>query len=102
VKPTEGQQPVKPTWPRTVPLKYPIQFGSETITQLEFRRGKAGDMKGISLKDEVPANDLMLIASRLCGRAPKVIELVDIEDIGEVTDIALDFYVSFLAAGKKR
>lgn len=88
-------------WPVTVTLKHPFDHGSERISKLEFRRGRAGDMKGIALKDNVPADDLMKIASRLCGQTVKVLEQLDIDDVGEVTDIALDFYVKYIAAGRK-
>jgi hypothetical protein len=98
-----AEEPAAPTWPRSVKLKHPIEYTDERISSLEFRRGRAGDMKGISLQDgSVPANDLMVIASRLCGQPLKVIELLDIDDVGEVTDIALDFYVKYLTATKKR
>lgn len=95
----EAEAPV--VWPRVVKLKHPIDFGDERITSLEFRRGRVGDMKGIKHRQDLPSEDLHLIASRLCGQPIKVIELLDIEDAGEVVNIALDFYVRYLAAGKK-
>ncbi len=94
--------PAPPTWPRIVTLKHPIKFGSETITSLEFRRGQLRDMKGIKLRDDLPADDLTLIASRMCGQTTNALGLIDIEDAGEVTDIALDFYKAYLGAGRKR
>lgn len=99
---TEEPVVVAPTWPRTVTLKYPVTHTDDRIATLEFRRGVAGDMKGISLRGDIAANDLMVIAARLCGQPLKVIEMLDIDDVGEVTDIALDFYVKYLTATKKR
>ena len=98
----EADTEAKPerSWPVKLPLKHPIEHGSERISELEFRRGRAGDMKGIALRDNLPADDLMLIAARLCGQTTKVIEKLDMDDVGEVTDIALDFYVKYLKAGK--
>lgn len=87
-------------WPVVITLKYPVDFGSERITQLEFRRGRMGDAKGLKLREEIPTNDLLLIASRMCGRPVAALELLDIEDGGEVTAIAMDFYVRYLGAGK--
>lgn len=89
-------------WPFTLKLKHPVDFGSERITELVFRRGRAGDMKNIVLRDDLPANDLTLIASRLCGKPTKVIDLLDMDDVGEVNDIAMDFYLKYLAVGRKR
>ena len=93
----------KPQWPVTVTLKHPVEFGETRITSLEFRRGKIGDMKGIKFGGDIPSEHLILVASRLCGQPIKVIEMLDIEDSGEVMDIALGFFVKFLvAAGRKR
>ncbi|MGN6105102.1 MAG: phage tail assembly protein [Kofleriaceae bacterium] len=98
----EETAPPAPVWPRIVTLQHPVKLGSELITSLEFRRGRMGDSKGIELRDKVPTNDLMLIASRLSGRPLAVIEKLDVDDVGEVTDIALDFYLKFLGGGGKR
>lgn len=89
-------------WPQVIKLSHPFDFAGETITELTFRRGKLGDIKGIKLSKEVPLDQIMLVASRLCGKPIKVIELLDFEDAGEVTDIALDFYKACLTAGSKQ
>lgn len=91
-----------PAWPRVVKLRHPIDLGSERITSLEFRRGRIGDLKGMSLGETVPAAHLVLIASRLSGQLPKVIEMLDVDDAGEVMDIALDFFGKCLTAGGTR
>lgn len=90
------------TWPHVVNLKYPIEFGSERITRLELRRGRVGDTKGLKLSGEVPMDHLVTIASRLSGQPVRVIEMLDVEDAGEVMDAALDFFAMCLATGKKR
>ncbi len=87
------------TWPVVLHLKHPFDFGSERVTSLEFRRGRAGDMKNVRLGDDLAANDIALIASRLCGRPVKVIDMLDMDDMGEVTSIALDFYARYLRTG---
>lgn len=88
------------TWPRVVKLKHPFKFGDELVEELEFQRGKVRDAKGIEFGDTVSADQLMLIAARLCGRTPKLIEMLDVEDAGEAMDIALSFYTSYLGTGK--
>lgn len=87
-------------WPRVVRLRYPIEWGSESITQLTFRRGRLGDIKAMRLSKEVPTDQLVTIASRLSGQPTQVIEKLDVDDAGEVLAIALDFYGRCLGAGK--
>lgn len=91
-------------WPRTVVLSRPVSFGKETIEQLVFQRGTFGVLKGLGLSpDRVPTFDeCMMIASRLCGQSPKVMELLDPDDADEVIAIALGFFNRCLGAGKKR
>lgn len=87
-------------WPRTITLKYPVDRGSERITQLTVRRGRLGDLKGIKLGGDVAADDLMLVASRMCGQPRDVIEKLDPEDAEEVMSLVLDFFSKCLGAGK--
>lgn len=98
----EIEKPDERTWPRVIKLLHPIQHGTETITSIEIRRGKIGDIKGMKLGGDVPADQLMLLASRLSGQPVAVIEQLDAEDGGEVMALALDFYGQCLVGGKKR
>ena len=83
---TSGQQ-----WPITVKLAHPIEFGKSTIDELVFQRGTLGMMRGIVPGTIPPADDLMRVASMLCGHSVKVIEKLDPDDAGEVLAIALGF-----------
>ena len=56
-------------------------------------------MKGIEIGKTVSTNSLLLIASRMSGQPAQVIERVDIDDVGEVMEIALGFYKAFLGGG---
>lgn len=97
-----SEQPAR-TWPATITLKHPIDFGETKIAELTFRRGRVADMKGIKFGGDIPSEHLVIVASRLCGQPTKVIEMLDADDAGEVMSIALDFFVKFLvAAGRKR
>jgi len=88
-------------WPVTIKLGVPVQFGKETIESLTFQKGSFGVIKGMRI-DRVPTvDDLMLIASRLSGRALKVIESLDPDDADEVTAIALGFFGRCRGAGKQ-
>jgi hypothetical protein len=89
-------------WPAIVRLKHPVDFGSERITSLEFRRGRMGDLKGVKVDGIPPVDQLMLIASRMCGQPIKALEMLEDEDGAEVLEIALVFFARCLGGGKKR
>lgn len=89
-------------WPVVVTLAHPVEFGSQRITSLELRRGRAGDVKDMKLSGELPTAHLILIVSRLSGQPTQVIERLDVDDAGEVMAIALDFYGRFLGGGRTR
>jgi hypothetical protein len=90
---------VERQWPVTVKLTHPINFADETITELKFRRGRMGDVRGMT-PDRMPSMDeLMLLASRMCGQPVKVMELLDGDDGPEVLAIALGFFAKFLGTG---
>ena len=90
-------------WPKTVKLGSPIEFGKETILELVFPAGHFGILKGMNIpSDRMPNFDeLMVIASRLCGRPLKVIEMLDPDDAGEVASVATIFFSRFHRAGKR-
>ena len=99
---TSNETDAPPVWPRVITLQHPVQFASETITSLTFRRGRAGDIKGLKLGETVPAEQLITIASRMCGKPTQVIELLDVDDAAEVMALALGFYGRCLGGGSAR
>ena len=91
-------------WPVTIELKSPVDYGSKCITELVFRRGRLGDLKGLpvgSMKD-MKIDNLAQIAANMCGQPLKVIELLSDEDAAEVIEIALGFFARCLTGGRKR
>lgn len=92
------------TWPVTVTLRKPIQFGKELIESLEFRDGCAGDLRNLNLKvGQAPTDDQLLdLAGRMCGRTPKALDRLSAEDCGEVKEIALGFWVRSQPGGRTR
>ena len=92
----------KREWPVTIVLGTPVEFGKETIESLEFKKGSFGVLKGLNIGvDRAPSyEELMMIASRLCGRPLKVIESLDPDDADEVMGIALGFFGRCRGAGK--
>lgn len=92
----------KREWPITIHLGTPIQFGKEAIEELVFQKGSFGVLKGLNIGiDRTPSyEELMTIASRLCGRPLKVIESLDPDDADEVLAVALGFFGRCRGAGK--
>lgn len=88
-------------WPVLVTLKHPVDLGSERITSLEFRRGRLGDLKGMSVDGIPPVDQLLLLASRMCGKPIAVLERIDGDDGEEVLELALTFFARCLGAGKR-
>lgn len=87
---------------KIIKLRRPIEFGRETIEELQFRRGRLGDLKGIKISTEIAVDDIMLIASRMSGLVLPAIQKLDEEDAGEVAEHVLGFYERCLQAGSKR
>ncbi len=88
-------------WPVVVELQTPIELGKSTVTRIELRRGRWGDISDINLSDKLPANQLMLIASRLSGQPLGVIQRLDMDDTGPVFTAVMDFYVRCLGGGSR-
>ena len=90
-------------WPVTVTLSAPITFNKETIDELVFPKGTFGVLKGLNIAiDRMPTIDeLMMIASRLCGRPITVIERLDPDDASEVATVAILFFSRCRGAGKR-
>jgi hypothetical protein len=87
-------------WPVEIRLGVPIQFGKESIESLTFQKGNFGMLKGIPTERGPNWDELMVLASRLCGRSLKVIELLDPDDAAEVTAMALGFFGRCRGAGR--
>lgn len=86
---------------KVLKLRSPIEFGDRTIDELGFRKGRMGDLKGVTVReDSIEWNAVVAIASRLCGHPTGVIEKLEEEDAGEVTSIVLGFYTRCLGAGR--
>jgi hypothetical protein len=90
------------TWPRSVALGTPVQFGKTLITSLVFQRGTLGVLRGMSLDvDRLPDVDrLLMIASKLCGQPPGMLDMLAPDDVQEVLAIALAFFARCRGGGK--
>jgi hypothetical protein len=87
-------------WPFVLTLKRPIDFADERIAKLEFREGCLGDLKSIKVTREgITIDQLMLIASRMCGQPVKVIEMLKGKDGADALAVARDFFTESLTGG---
>jgi hypothetical protein len=87
--------------PVTVKLDEPIEFGSETISELTIRSPKAKDMRGLPMEGANIGHILDLVA-KLCGQPPSVIDELGTADLLKVSEHVANFIPAGLAIGKKR
>lgn len=77
---------------KTIKLKSPIQFGSETITQLRLRPPKAKDMRGLPL--QMNMDSMLTLAGRCAEQPPSVIDELSFEDLQAVMEAITSFLPS--------
>jgi hypothetical protein len=74
-----------------ITLKNPIIVGSETIDKLTFARPlRAGDLRGVPIND-MCFEHMLLVAGRLCGQPPKVMDKLESEDMLDVLAVISTF-----------
>ncbi len=82
------------------PLKTPIKFGTETISEFELRRLKAKDFR--SLPAELGFDDMLSLASASAAQPPSVIDELDAEDMTALMAVVAGFLGSSPKIGKRR
>lgn len=91
--------------PEAYTLTHPIQFGSETISELQLKPS-AGAFKGFS---QVVRDDgsvvfdpyaLALVAVRMAGKAPAVADKLHPADMNRLAQVAMSFLVGGHETGK--
>ncbi len=89
--------------PIKITLDTPIQYGSETITQVTIdRKPNAGDM--VFAMDEASAKDgstkqgtlVLALASRICDVSEPVLKKLDVSDFMKVSGVVSGFLPSGL------
>lgn len=74
-----------------ITLKFPIQFGDETISEVTLRRPRGKDLKGLHNLKESHDDQLKLMA-RLIGHPLSVVEDMDLAtDLQKVMEATMDF-----------
>lgn len=77
--------------PVVITLQTPVSQGTESITTLEFKRPLKGrDLKGLPL--EFGFEHLLVLAGRLCGQPPSVMDQLEGEDLLAVVETAGAFF----------
>lgn len=73
---------------KTYELKHPIEFGKETILELEIQRVKAKHLRGLPLNPGF--EDMLNLLKEVTGRPKTVIDELDIEDVQPLMDLLGD------------
>ncbi len=76
-----------------ITLSYPIEFGTRTVDELEFREVTAAEMR--SVKPNMSIGDLLDIAQKLCDQNKSVMNKLRAEDVNKV----LEYVGNALAGG---
>lgn len=79
---------MEPTTKR-LKLKEPIEFGSETITELVIRKPKAKDFR--RMPAELKMGDMLDLLGTLCGQPKAVIDELCVEDMNAANEIVAGF-----------
>ncbi len=79
---------------QTIKLKKPIEFGSDTITELNLREPTLGDLQGINLEEMMLADNVMAILSRISGVSLAAIKKLSFQDLAPVSALLGSFFAS--------
>lgn len=82
-----------------IALGWPIENGSETISELNFRRPRAKDLRSFGTEMGVP--EILGLAGVLSAQPPSVIDKLDIDDVAQVVKAVEGFFEKFRPAGDK-
>lgn len=78
-------------------LAEPVQFGSETIDTLEFRKPVGKDMRRMPTKPDI--SSMMDFAATLCGQPPSFFDMMSAEDVLAAVELVTDFLPSGQGTG---
>lgn len=96
---SEKKQILKSSKTEKYILQYPVTFGSDIVTELEIRRPKAKDIRGLkaSTTGEFEFNELLKIVANITDQPDPLIGELDIDD----TMALVEKVSSFLAGGQE-
>lgn len=84
--------------PNILKLKEPIKHGSETISELVFRKPKAKDFRSVPMEPNM--GDILNLVGKLSGQPPSVIDELGTEDMMEACAKVSGFFPAGLGTGK--
>jgi len=70
-------------------LKMPVVFGTETITELQIRRPKGKDLRGMGADKGM--DDMLALLSKCSGQPPKLIDSLDCSDVFAACEVLGNF-----------
>ncbi len=82
-----------------ITLKKPVQFGTESIAELEFREATAKDLRDLPLEPRI--GDFLNVAAKLCGRTPAEMDLISPADMAEVIAVVGNAFAPGPGTGEK-
>ena len=78
--------------PHTYKLAHPIQWGTETLAEVVFkRRLQAKDFKGVPAGGDLKFDHMMLILARVTGMSQAQIEELDAADLQALSEVVNSF-----------
>ena len=94
-----------------VPLTVPIEAHGETVSSLELRRPKLGDLEGVEIsiipkpeqetaEIKLKVGDVIPIVAAMAKIPPSAARSIDGNDVGEVIGAVWDFLPKSLGTGK--
>ena len=87
--------------PVKVAIANPVPYGTEQVTEVNFARPMTGgDLRGLEIHT-MKWDDLAVLAGRLTGFPPSIIESMQGDDFMEVCGVAMDFLKGSRKTGPK-
>lgn len=83
----------------TYKLRYPIDFGSERITQIKLKRPKGKHVK--QLGKDLDLGKLIQVAQKVADVSPPVFDELDIYDYMQLSEVVGDFLDIGQEGGKR-
>lgn len=84
----------------TIKLREPVQNGSETVSELKFRKPKAKDFRGVKIHD-TSMGDFLDVASKCCAQPIHIMDSLSVPDMMEVNAYMGEFFAAGRETGKK-
>ena len=81
--------------PIKIKLKHPVQFGSETISEMNITRAMtAGDISEIKITkiEEITTGEVLAAVGKLAGHSRAVMDRIDPRDLGQIFEVFTSFF----------